>query len=101
MQVTTTFRHMESSQPVRLYALERLSKVRKYFNREPISGHGVFTVESNHQYSAELQLTLPNGLVVQARETTEDMYSSIDLAGARLERQVRRWKDKIRDHKPH
>ncbi len=101
MQVTTTFRHMESSQPVRQYALERLSKVRKYFNREPISGHAVFTVESNHQYSAELQLTLPNGLVVQARETTEDMYSSIDLAGARLERQVRRWKDKIRDHKPH
>jgi putative sigma-54 modulation protein len=29
------------------------------------------------------------------------MYSSIDLAGARIERQVRKWKDKIRDHKPH
>src|SRR6185503_11347756 len=28
-------------------------------------------------------------------------YSSIDLAAARIERQVRRWKDKIRDHKPH
>lgn len=101
MQVTTTFRHMESSQPLRDYALERLNKVRKYFSREPISAHAVFAVENNHQYSAELQLTLPNGLVVQAREVTEDMYSSVDLAGARLERQVRRWKDKIRDHKPH
>jgi putative sigma-54 modulation protein len=29
------------------------------------------------------------------------MYSSIDLAAARIERQVRKWKDKIRDHKPH
>ncbi len=29
------------------------------------------------------------------------MYSSIDLAVARIERQVRKWKEKIRDHKPH
>jgi putative sigma-54 modulation protein len=29
------------------------------------------------------------------------MYSSIDLATARIERQVRKWKEKIRDHKPH
>ncbi len=29
------------------------------------------------------------------------MYSSIDLAAARIERQVRKWKEKIRDHKPH
>ncbi|MCG5054582.1 MAG: ribosome-associated translation inhibitor RaiA [Myxococcales bacterium] len=101
MQVTTTFRHMESSQPVKAYALERLAKVKKYFTRELLSAHAVFQVENNHQYTAELQITLPNGLVVQARETTEDMYSSIDLAGARLERQIRRWKDRIRDHKPH
>ena len=101
MQVTTTFRHMETSQPVRQHALERLDKVRKYFTKEPLSGHAVFSVENNHQYTAELQITLPNGLLVQARETTEDMYSSIDLAGARLERQVRRWKDRISDHKPH
>ena len=34
MQVTTTFRHMESSQPVRRYALDRLSKVRKCLKRQ-------------------------------------------------------------------
>ena len=39
--------------------------------------------------------------MINAKETTEDMYSSIDLAAARIERQVRKWKDKIRDHKPH
>ena len=39
--------------------------------------------------------------MIQARENTEDMYSSIDLAVARIERQVRKWKEKIRTHKPH
>jgi putative sigma-54 modulation protein len=101
VQIATTFRHMETSNAVREYAIERLSKLLKYFRRDPIAAHAVFSVENEHQYAVELSLTLPNGLVLQAHESTEDMYSSIDLASARIERQVRRWKDKIRDHKPH
>jgi putative sigma-54 modulation protein len=92
---------METSNAVRDYAIERLSKLLKYFRRDPIAAHAVFSVENEHQYAVELSLTLPNGLVLQAHESTEDMYSSIDLASSRIERQVRRWKDKIRDHKPH
>jgi putative sigma-54 modulation protein len=101
MQLSTTFRHMEASQAVREYAEDKLDKIRKYFQRQPLGAHAVFSVERNHNHTAEFSLTLPTGLAVQARETTEDMYSSIDLAVARIERQVRKWKDKIRDHKPH
>jgi putative sigma-54 modulation protein len=101
MQLSTTFRHMEASQAVREYAEDKLDKFKKYFSRELVGAHAVFSVERNHNHTAEFSLTLPNGLAVQARETTEDMYSSIDLAVARIERQVRKWKDKIRDHKPH
>jgi putative sigma-54 modulation protein len=101
MNLATTFRHMDASQAVKAYAAERLEKIRKYFQGEPISAHATFAVERNHAHMAEFQIILPNGIVIQARETTEDMYSSIDLAGARIERQVRKWKDKIRDHKPH
>lgn len=101
MQLSTTFRHMEASPAVREYAEERLDKIKKYFSRDPISAHATFSVERNHNHTAEFSLTLPNGIVLQARETTEDMYSSVDLASARIERQVRKWKEKIRTHKPH
>jgi putative sigma-54 modulation protein len=101
MQLSTTFRHMEASSAVREYAEEKLDKIRKYFHRQPLGAHAIFSVERNHNHTAEILLTLPNGLGIQAQETTEDMYSSIDLAVARIERQVRKWKDKIRDHKPH
>jgi putative sigma-54 modulation protein len=100
MQLSTTFRHMDGSQAVREYTAEKLDKIRKYF-KGPISAHAVFSVERGFHHCCDLSLSLPNGLVVSAKETTEDMYSSIDLATARIERQVRRWKDKIRDHKPH
>jgi putative sigma-54 modulation protein len=101
MQLSTTFRHMDASQAVREYAGEKLEKIRKYFNKDPISAHATFSVERGFHHVADLNITLPSGIVINAKETTEDMYSSIDLAAARIERQVRRWKDKIRDHKPH
>lgn len=100
MQLSTTFRHMDASQAVRDYAEERLEKIRKYFQKGPMAAHAVFSVERGFNHVAELNITLANGLVINAKETTEDMYSSIDLAVARIERQIRRWKDKIRDHKP-
>src|SRR5512133_3538593 len=101
MQLSTTFRHMDASQAVREYAAEKLEKIRKYFHKDPISAHATFSVERGFHHVADLNITLPSGIVINAKETTEDMYSSIDLAAARIERQVRRWKDKIRDHKPH
>src|SRR5215470_10655151 len=101
MQLSTTFRHMDASQAVREYAGEKLDKIRKYFNKDPISAHATFSVERGFHHVADLNITLPSGIVINAKETTEDMYSSIDMAVARIERQVRKWKDKIRDHKPH
>jgi putative sigma-54 modulation protein len=101
MQLSTTFRHMDASKAVREYAVEKLDKIKKYFNKDPISAHAVFAVERGFHHVADIQITLPNGIVINAKEVTEDMYSSIDLAAARIERQVRKWKEKIRDHKPH
>jgi len=90
MQLSTTFRHMDASQAVREYSEEKLEKIRKYFHKEPISAHAVFSVERGFNHVADINITLPSGLVINAKETTEDMYSSIDLAVARIERQVRK-----------
>jgi putative sigma-54 modulation protein len=92
---------MDASSAVREYAVEKLDKIKKYFNKDPIAAHAVFSVERGFNHVADINITLPNGIVINAKEVTEDMYSSIDLAAARIERQVRKWKEKIRDHKPH
>jgi putative sigma-54 modulation protein len=101
MQLSTTFRHMDGSQAVREYTADKLEKIKKYFHKEPISAHATFSVERGFNHCVDLSITLANGIAINAKETTEDMYSSIDLAAARIERQARKWKEKIRDHKPH
>jgi putative sigma-54 modulation protein len=100
MNLSVTFRHMEATDALKDYARERLEKIRKYFP-DPITGHVVLSTERGYQHCVDVVLTLHNGIVLKGKEETEDMYSSIDLVVAKIERQVRRYKDRIRDHKPH
>lgn len=98
MQFSVTFRHMEATEALKQYARERLERIKKYFP-DPISCHVVMSTEKyNHRVDVNLQLH--NGFKIGGHETTENMYSSIDMVSAKIERQVRRYKDKLRRHKP-
>lgn len=99
MQTQFVFRHMDSSDALRNYAEERLSKIKRYF-ADPLKVNCTFEVEKIHHIAA-FDVTLRNGLQLHSSEKTENMYSSIDMALAKMERQVRRYKDRITAHKPH
>ena len=90
---------MKPSPALRDYAEERLEKIKRYF-ADPIKVHGSFAIEKL-RHTARFDVTLRNGLQLHASESTENMYSSIDMALAKMERQVRRYKDRIKGHKQH
>ena len=97
MQLSVTFRHMEATEALKRYVGERFERIKKYFP-DPISVHVVMsTIRYNHRVDVNVQLH--NGFQIAGRETTENMYSSIDLVVAKIERQVRRYKDKLQTHK--
>ncbi len=98
MQLSVTFRHMEASDALKEHAREKLDKIKKYFP-DPIMAHVVLSMQRGYQHHADVSIQLHNGLVLKGTENTEDMYSSIDLVMAKIERQVRRYKEKIRGHK--
>ena len=97
MQFSVTFRHMEATDALKTYARERIERIKKYFP-DPIACHVVLSAE-RHIHRVDVNLQLHNGFQVAGHETTENMYSSIDLVSAKIERQVRRYKDKLRSHK--
>ncbi|MCY1007506.1 ribosome-associated translation inhibitor RaiA [Nannocystis pusilla] len=88
---------MESSTALRGYAEERLEKIKRYF-AEPLRVSCTFTVDKV-MHIAAFDVTLRNGLQLHAQESTENMYSSVDMALAKMERQVRRYKARIKHHK--
>jgi putative sigma-54 modulation protein len=98
MQLSVTFRHMDATEALKDYAREKVERIRKYFP-DPMKAHVVLACDRGYNHVADVMITLHNGLVIKGEETTEDMYSSIDLVMAKIERQVRRYKEKIRHHK--
>jgi putative sigma-54 modulation protein len=101
MQFAVTFRHMEPTDALKAYARERMERVKKYLP-DPIACHVVFSTE-RHNHRIDVSFQLHNGLSIAGHETTENMYSSIDLVIAKIERQVRKYKGKLEGMKarPH
>lgn len=90
------FRHMDASDPLRKYAEEKTDRLGRYLF-EPIEVHWVLSVEKiRHIADATI---VANGVTIKANESTQDMYSAIDMALDKLEKQVRKHKEKIKDHK--
>lgn len=97
MQITTTFRHMEPSDALRSYAEEKLERIKKYVD-EPIQVQVFLTVEKI-RHSAEITI-YAKGVTIKAAEETNDMYSAIDAVLDKIERQLRRYKERLKEHNP-
>ncbi len=91
MNVIITGRHLELTDNLKEYAKEKVQKFKKYFNN--ITDATVTLSVEKYRHKAEVLLR-GNGLTIQAESVTGEMYSSLDEAAEKLERQVRKHKDK-------
>jgi putative sigma-54 modulation protein len=96
MQVMVTFRHVEPSEGLRRHAEEKVQRVHKYLRR-PIEAHVTLSVQKQ-RHIAEVQVSA-NHLNITATEETDDLYSAIDLAMSKIERQVKKHVAKYKEHK--
>ncbi|MBE0598799.1 MAG: ribosome-associated translation inhibitor RaiA [Desulfuromonadales bacterium] len=98
MQIAVTFRHMEASDPVRAYVEEKLGRVKKYID-EPIEVQVSLSVEKKIRHNADVTITA-KGITIKGSEETNDMYAAIDAVVDKIERQLKRYKEKLKAHKP-
>lgn len=97
MQLTVTFRHLESSDALKKYVEERTNRLTKYVDR-PMEGQVTLTVQK-FRHIADVVLNA-DGLRIAGQEAHDDMYAAIDLVMDKIERQVKKYREKIRKHKP-
>jgi putative sigma-54 modulation protein len=104
MQVTVTGRHMHVTDPIRTYAEEKIGRIAKVFDAEPMNADLVIRVEKNpaNPTPAVAEITLHmKRAVVRAEEAASDMYAAIDMAVDKAERQMRKYKKRIIDKRNH
>lgn len=97
MQVTVIGRHIEATEALKQYATERFQRLEKYLPKNSQATITLSVVKKLH-HIAEAMIK-SNGMLIQASEETEEMYSSIDLLYEKIERRVRKYKERLTDHK--
>lgn len=95
MQYSVTFRHMEPSEHLKEYGRDKLARLEKYLD-SVLDADVTFTVEK-FRHKAEAVLT-SDGLKIKAEEVTDDMYSAMDLLSDKLEKQIKRHREKLKGH---
>lgn len=92
-----TGRHMEMTDALRAYIENALQKLRTHFDRV-IDVDVVLSVEK-YRHIAEINLHA-NGIRIHGKESSSDMYASVDAVMEKLDKQIRKFKDRIRKHQP-
>jgi putative sigma-54 modulation protein len=92
MAITVRGKNINITPALKDYVEKRIGKVTKYF-----SALGeitvLLTVEKGHHI---VEVTVPlNGMLLRGEESTNDMYTSIDLVIEKLEKQIEKYKTKL------
>ncbi len=91
---------MTVSDALRSYVEEKVGNSLKVFNITPMNVEVVLRKEKNpaNPKPAVAEITLvTKGHIIRTEESEEDMYAAIDVASAKTERQLRKYKTKVID----
>lgn len=86
MNVSITFRHMDASEAIKKHTAAKLGKLQKFL-RQPMTAKVTISVDK-HKHVAEARIS-SGGAHLEAKEGSDDMYTSIDRMIEKLDRQIR------------
>jgi putative sigma-54 modulation protein len=96
MQISVTFRHIEPSEALRNYVEDRLGKFNRYLEG-PTEAHVVLGLEK-FRHLADVTIN-SNGRIIKGREENNDMYAAIDLVMAKIDMQLKKHRERLRESK--
>lgn len=96
MRYTITGRNVNVTPGIRRAVEEKIGKLDRYFNPDT----EVIVTLSVQKDIQKIEVTIPvKGSIIRAEESSSDMYVSIDLVEEVIERQLKKYKNKIIDKK--
>jgi putative sigma-54 modulation protein len=95
MRVQLSGHHVDVTPALRSYVVKKLTRVTRRFDRL-IDVHCTLTVEKL-RHKAESRVSV-RGATFYADAVEPDMYAAIDALADKLDRKVRKYKERLRDH---
>lgn len=94
MKITISGKNIDVTEGLKAAVNEKLGKLEKYFT----SDTNVIVTLSVEKERQKIEVTIPvKGNIIRSEQVSNDMYVSIDLVEEVIERQLRKYKNKIAD----
>ncbi|MCA9507802.1 MAG: ribosome-associated translation inhibitor RaiA [Myxococcales bacterium] len=97
MQTSVTFRHMTASDALKDHGIDKISRLAKWLG-DNADAHIVLSTE-RYLFKAEVNINA-HGLIICSKEVSSDMYNSIDRAVEKIEKQVKRYRERLSKDRP-
>lgn len=95
MQLNLTGHHIDITDSLRNYVEEKIQRIERHFDKVT-NTHVILTLENvRHKAEATINMTGNN---IFAESTEDNMYAAIDGLIDKLDRQVKKHKEKLTDH---
>lgn len=96
MQITITGRHLGVTEAMKSYARTKVEKLLRFFDR---TTQAAVTMDVQHlDHEVEIVFDVPRGARLIGKASAPDMYAAVDLAEQKLAVQLRKTKERLRDH---
>ena len=102
MSITVSGRKMPVTDALRAYAEEKIGNSMKVMDIDPLNAEVVLSKEKNpaNPCPDTCEVTLrTKGHIIRVEEHEDDMYAAIDVAAAKVLRQLRNYKTRVNDRK--
>jgi ribosome hibernation promoting factor len=97
MQIKISGKQIDVGEALRSHVeYNMVAAVGKYFDR-PVDAHVVFS-RNGHEFKCDSSVHLSTGLTAQAHGESGEIYAAFDQATDRIEKQLRRYKRRLKDH---
>ena len=94
IKVSVTFRHTEPTDALKHYVEQKIHRIGKYF-AHPLDARVILAVDSKDCLVAEVELHT-HGAMIHGKEQNQDMYAAVDLAMDKVQRQIKKQKEKTK-----
>jgi ribosomal subunit interface protein len=97
MRIQISGKQLDIGDALKTHVEERLGDVVGKYAERPVEAVVTFS-RDRHEYVCDSSVHLSTGMTVQAKARADEIYASFDGAATRMEKQLRRYKRRLKDH---
>ena len=97
MQIQISGKHIDVGDAMRTHVEDKLEDAVSKYSGRAVEAHVTFSRDA-HEFKCDASVHLSSGLKTQASARATEIYAAFDSAADKMEKQLRRYKRRLKDH---